>query len=161
MKLRKPKSKLDQQIDDLERELRMVQADVKSLTRAVHDPRKKSLPRLRSVENEKAAQSILDERAEAGKPLPETRKIAGLPVPPKPDRPKQTGHVSPVAPASNFRSSAGGPQQDHRFATYLSAKGVNYSSTSSRKERNIQRNKAIAMVLIVILVLYVVIQLSR
>jgi predicted nucleic acid-binding Zn ribbon protein len=41
----------------------------------------------------------------------------------------------------------------------MSAKGLSYGK-ASRQERNIQRNKAVLMLIVVVIVLYVVLKLS-
>lgn len=143
----KSKSRLDHRIQALENELRLVEGDVKSLTKSVHDPRGKPPPKTKSgrvpLPGEKAA------------PVPETGESENPgPTAQHHPAPQPVIHTKPH-PLSKGRA----PGRDFRFATYMSAKGLSYGK-ASRQERNIQRNKAMMMLVVVLIVLYVVLQLS-
>lgn len=140
MATHKVKSSLERRIEELDKELRMVEGDVKSLARAVHDPRKKPLPKLKTT-------TLSGQEPEAEPPAATAEK----------DRKSPNRYTRPAQKNPLTAMDGGGS----RFATYLSAKGMTVgSSYSSRRDRAIQRNKAIAMVVIVVIVLYIVMKLT-
>lgn len=143
----KSKSRLDHRIQALEAELRLVEGDVKSLTKSVHDPRGKPLPKTKS--------GRVPLPGEKAPPVPKTEQSGNPgPVTPHHPAPQPVIHTK-----SQPLSSSRDPGRDFRFATYMSAKGLSYGK-ASRQERNIQRNKAVLMLIVVVIVLYVVLKLS-
>jgi len=141
---------IDQKIRDLERELRLVQGDVKSLTKAVHDPRQKPLPKVKSGRIPLPGDAPNEPEVTAVPEYTNEEEPVKSPSQPADGPPRRT----PQRP-----SPSAGEGRDYRFATYMSAKGLSYGK-ASRHERNIQRNKAVVMLVVVLLVLYVVLQLS-
>ena len=128
----------------------MISSDLKKLSKTVADP-EKPMPLLKS---KSALKSLMPEQAlqepVAGK-VPSGRDDAGR------------GPVSVQAPAGQAAKSAGPGKRreassairDERFIDYLSTSMAETGRT--RKERAIQRNKALFMLALVLIVLFLVV----
>lgn len=148
--------RLQERMEAIRKEMSRVEEDIRVVSRAVNQPeQEKSLRRLRQLSADQ--NRLRDGGAEAG-----AVKSSG-PGESLADKPS----VSPLAGAMpGGIESAGGahdplipkPVADQRFANYFVTGGL-HSVRPLRQERRIQRNKAILMAIIAVLVLYGVISM--
>ena len=166
------KSSLERRLKELKKESELVRDDIKALSKAVKNPDEGSLPRLKSLRHE-------DRRVP-----PPTRKDPVLTPrePPKPE-PKPTGAggelfdwapraeqldrqaagMPPKVIGQSLPGPAGGPKnkavmKDQRFANYFSS-GNFLGGRPMKQEKSVQRNKAVFMIVVVIVVAFSVFRL--
>lgn len=131
--------RLRERLDTLRREIGAVEKDIHDLHKAVKNPEKQSAMRRISKAAEEREARVAERPAA---PAPSAQPPAAeLPV----EVPADDGSVPKLSP-------------DQRFASYF-VTGSLHSVRPLRTERRIQRNKAIVMVIIAILVAYGVISL--
>lgn len=166
------KSSLERRLKELRKESELVREDIKALSKAVKNPDEVSLPRLKSLRHD-------DRRVP-----PPTRKdpVVTPREPPKPD-PKSVGvggelfdwtsraeqldrqaaGFPPKVIGQSLPEPTGGPKnkavmKDQRFANYFSS-GNFLGGRPMKQEKSVQRNKAVFMIVVVIVVTFIVIRL--
>jgi len=159
----KKSSSLDQRLKRVEKELSMIDDDIRTLSKCVEHPeRSPEKPRLKSRKLARETESpvpespVFEQREETVRQPPPP---AHEPVP-RPERAEEQDDepTEPVEKKASPRrraakaSSPGDQFRRDRLSEYLS--GSIESVQPLRQERHVQRNKAIVMVVIVILVLF-------
>jgi len=141
-------ARLKEKLEAIRKEMGRVEGNIHDLNRAVSNPdRQSAIRRLRQVEED------LQRREEAA--AVELKRSAAAPSSISPQE--------PASPPDGGGSDTGDPQAprmtpDQRFASYF-VTGSLHSVRPLRTERRTQRNKAIFMLVLAILVLYWVISL--
>lgn len=161
------KSSLERRLKDLEKEAKLVQGDIKALSRALKKPEElAAVPRLKSVAQEFVKPpSRRDPILSRLRPEPSEEP----PEPPEPEEPAQQPAEEdlfswaprnvgrPEFPETGREADIQGPQPrqavsgDKRFANYFTS-GTFITPRPLRTEKNVQRNRAIAMIILLILV---------
>ena len=169
-------SLLERRLKELKKESELVREDIKALSKAVKSPDEVSMPRLKSLRHE-------DRRVP-----PPTRKdpVSTPREPPKPEsapEPKPAGAggelfdwgpraeqldrrsagMPPKVIGQSLPEPAGGPKnkavmKDQRFANYFSSGGF-LGGRPMKQEKSVQRNKAVFMIVVVIVVAFSVFRL--
>jgi hypothetical protein len=145
---------LSQRIQDLERELGRVQDDIGALSKAVSEPdRKDTIKRLRELSPAPGRPRGEAAPARAAEPAKSAQgELFG--------QGGQSGTVpvkaAPARPGAPTRVTS--PEGDERFANYFTTGGLQ-AVRPLREERRIQRNRAILMVVVAVLLLCVVVKL--
>lgn len=144
-------SRLQQRIQELQREISQVESGIKGISRAVEigDPEKavRRLSKLEAKLEETATAAPAPDRARIPPSAPlEPPEIARRPAPPRDVLPEEEEVPLPKAATGE------------RFANYF-ASGSLHSIRPLRQERRVQRNKAIIMLILAVLVLYGVISM--
>ena len=165
------RSRLDRRIRQLRKESEVVREDIRTLSRALKN--RDELDRLPKLKSGKYVEAPAIPPPTRGDPV--RKPVAGVPaMPPKmieqavdegaqpagaafPQREPKAG-VPPISlpGAGPVRSQP--PVKDERFANLFSSGGF-LGSVNVRQERNVQKNKAIFMLLVVIVVFFVVYKL--
>ena len=143
-RVRRKNPRLQEKLESLQREIARVERDIKGISRAIESPDPdRAFRRLNKVVGEMA-------------PV----EVASRPVPPEPVS-AGTGVKTP-APASmpvmNETLNIPRPVPDQRFQTYFGT-GSLHSVRPLRQERQVQRNKAIIMLILAAMLVYGVINL--
>lgn len=112
----------------LERELALLNSDIRALSRASSDPLQRDLPKLRS-----SAAEPLKRPASAVEPL---KRAA-------------SGTTAQNADKKSVKAKQGSLHHEERFSEYLSSEFQTIGSL--KNERNLQRNKAVVMLIAVVL----------
>lgn len=144
MRNKSSNSILDRRLQDIDKELGRVQADVKHLTRAIHDPRGRPLPKLQTRTKDWAKAAEPGASAETAAPV-------------RRDPPAFTTGVPTIHAAPSGNSSLG-RGRDSRMASFLS--GKHQVSSRYSDEHRVQRNKALLMIAAVAIVLFVILRLK-
>ena len=170
------KSLLERRLKELKKESELVRDDIKALSKAVKNPDEVNLPRLKSLRHEDRRvppptrkDPVLTPREP---PKPEARpepKPAGAggelfdwaPRAEKMDR--QASGMPPKVIGQSLPEPSGGPKnkavmKDQRFANYFSS-GNFLGGRPMKQEKSVQRNKAVFMVVVVIVVAFSVFRL--
>jgi hypothetical protein len=167
------KSAIDRRLKELEKQAALVRGDIKTLSKAIRKPDSlEALPRLKSRDMEavppptrkdpvqmreamKAEQAPVEEESSPAQPepAPDAGQAEG----------GRTKRIPPVLiPASEAEKEAASKHKtvmnDDRFANYFSS-GSFLGGGGLRQEKNVQRNKAIFMVVIVVVVAFSVFRL--
>jgi hypothetical protein len=142
-------SKLQQRIRELQREIEQVESGIQGISRAVEigDPEKavRRLTRLEAKLGESAAVTATDR----------PRPAQSAPVA-KPEALRRLQSPREALPEEELSIPKAAPGE--RFANYF-ASGSLHSVRPLRQERRVQRNKAIVMLILALLVLYGVINM--
>ena len=159
------KSRLEHRLRELRKESELVREDIRTLGRVVRN--REELDRLPKLKSGKYTERPIP---------PPTRRDpvrgADEPAPAMPPRIIDQPRVPVMPPAqapagipARGATPSGGaaprprvPPSDERFASLFSSSGF-LGSVNARQERNVQKNKAIFMLLVVIVVFFVVFQL--
>lgn len=151
--------RLQERLQSLQQELSRVEGSIHTLAKAVDNPdREEALRRLRqfSDQAERPRETPPESRPQSSAPnrlVPRADLFEKpLAVPPQSGAPGETGG------AEEYDGMPPRPGPDQRFAQYFVTGGL-HSVRPLRQERRVQRNKAILMVVIALIVLYGVIQL--
>ena len=156
------KSSLERRLKDLEKEARLVQGDIKSLSRALRKPEEISaIPRLKSIHPEYVKppsrrdpilaepprETSEPEEEEAGEPQGGEDLFSWAP--------RNTGRPEVPDPGQQIDIQGPRPRQavsgDKRFANYFTS-GTFITPRPLRTEKNVQRNRAIGMIILLVLV---------
>jgi hypothetical protein len=158
------KSALERRLKDLQKEADLVRSDIKALNRVVKNPDGGGrLPKLRSERaREPVAPPVREDpvsraRTQGREPAPPAGSHDDLfDVPPRVEPVRGWGRPAPAAtleePASGARSKP--VAKDERFANYFSSGGFLGGSRPLKQEKNVQRNKAVFMIGVVIVVFF-------
>jgi len=144
-------SRLKTRVEELSHELSRVEEEMRALSKATRHPdREAAARRLRRVTEEQ----------EKGRTMPATRTPVGS-VPA--ERPAGSESAVREPPAAGSGAPTGGEPvprgiPDPRFANYFVTGGL-HSVRPLRQERRVQRNRAILMLLLAIVLLYGVLSL--
>jgi hypothetical protein len=167
------KMSVERRLKELKKESELVREDIKVLSKAVNNPDEmNSLPRLKSLRHE-----------ERRVPPPTRRDPVSAPHEPPPPAPKpthaggelfdwmpraeqmdrQAAGMPPKVIGHSLPGSADGPKnkavmKNHRFASYFSS-GNFLGGRPMKQEKRVQRNKAVFMVVFVIIVAFSVFRL--
>ena len=165
-------SSLERRLKELKKESELVREDIKALSKAVKNPEEVRLPRLKSSRHE-------DRRVPPPTrkdPVVATQETSRLPAEPTGARgelfdwapraeqmerqsagqpPKVIGQSLPEAPSGPKNASV---MKDQRFANYFSS-GNFLGSRPMKQEKSVQRNKAVFMIVVVVLVAFSVFRL--
>ena len=170
------KSSLERRLKELKKESELVRDDIKALSKAVKNPEEVNLPRLKSLRH--------DDRRVA----PPARKdpVSTPREPPKPEAPRepapagvkgelfdwapraeqlnrQAAGMPPKVIGQSLPEPSGGPKnkavmKDQRFANYFSSGGF-LGGRPMKQEKSVQRNKAVFMIVVVVIVAFSVFRL--
>ncbi|MBP7831297.1 MAG: hypothetical protein KA248_15420 [Kiritimatiellae bacterium] len=167
------KTPFERRLKELDREARQVRSDLKALHRALEKPeRLASAPRPRSLQKRPAAvtppqredpvrqaDKAADEAAEAAAAPPPGELFAWRPPVPVREK-KRKAEEPPPAPAAPADPARKGARflKDERFTNYF-ASGSFVGSPPAKGEGRVQRNKAVFMILIVIVVGFILYRL--
>jgi hypothetical protein len=178
------KSKIDQQLRELEKEASRLRSDIRNLSRAINNPETGQMPEIRTEpfvtpKKPAAPPDPIDPDPESGVPVKEEPSASSEEEKPRPPASLDLFSWSTARPSRRKKEPSARPARpgpgpgrevlsdvymkrgalDQRFANYLSSSGFSTSRRRSRRERSTLRNKAIFMVIVVLLMLYVVIRL--
>jgi hypothetical protein len=154
------KTALERRLKELQKESELVRSDIKVLNKVVKNPDGfAQIPKLRS---ERQAPPIAPPLRED--PVAKARAAAQeLPpagphddlfgLPPKVEPVRGWGRP-PVSPEPNVGAKGKAAPKDERFANYFSSGGFLGGPRPMKQERNVQRNKAVFMVIVVIVVFF-------
>ncbi len=175
------KSTLERRLKELKKESELVRDDIKALSKAVKNPEDVSLPRLKSLKYEDRRvppptrkDPVLSSREQAvPEPKPEPK--------PEPRPAGIKGELFEWAPRAEQmeREAAGSPpkvfgqalpdssavprnkavMKDQRFANYFSSGNFLGGQRPMKQEKSVQRNKAVFMLVVVIIVAFSVFRL--
>lgn len=140
----KKTSAIEDKIKRVEKELEMINADLKALSKTVADP-KKTLPRLKSKSSMPLPESVPAESFEQD--IPKRRSEPQRHFASKQTKPRDFSPEPSVKKKSKER-----PLRDERFIDYLSSSMPEAAHT--RKERALQRNKALFVLALAGIVLF-------
>lgn len=154
------KSSLERRLKELEKEAKLVQGDIRSLSRALKKPDEISaIPRLKSVQQEYVKpparrDPILAERR-IQEPEPEEAGESQEGEDLFSWTPRNAPRQDSLTPAPEPDIQGPRPRQavsgDKRFANYFSS-GTFITPRPLRTEKNVQRNRAVGMIILLILV---------
>ncbi len=143
-RVRRKNPRLQEKLESLQREIARVEQDIKGISHAIESPDPdRAIRRLRKVVGEIPPVDMTP-KIPAQEPL-----RAGIPEKANIAAPIQGVNTDMVIPK---------PIPDQRFQTYFGS-GSLHSVRPLRQERQVQRNKAIVMLILAILILYGVINL--
>lgn len=142
----KSKSALERRLNKINQESQLLRDDIKTISRALRKQGDfRELPGLKST-------PTLRPSGGAGAPQEQKRKGAA-----GPSQKTRAGKASRVK-KTGARTRASRRGSSKRFANYFSAGSI-VAATPLRQEKSVQRNKAIFMVVFVVLVSFVVLRL--
>ncbi|HPG01082.1 MAG TPA: hypothetical protein PLE77_13565 [Kiritimatiellia bacterium] len=169
---RKSKSPYDNRLKELKKEAELVREDIRALSKAVRKPEEfEGLPKLKSSRYQADAVPPPSRKDPVKVPTePPPRVTTGAEKPGdlfgwaggggqqgQGAAPAGYGRGAEAAQADAQRQRAG--SKDERFANYFSSGNFLGASKPLKQEKNVQRNKAIFMVVIVVLVAFSVFRL--
>lgn len=142
---------LGRRLKELRKERELLREDIRTLSRVLKSEEPvQALPKLKS-ESAREARVVPPQRRDpvkAARPLP--------PPPPEPQPPRMTPETAAGAMGDPRKTAA--VSNDERFANYFSSGGFLGKHVPLRQERSVQRNKAIFMIVVVIVVAFIVYQ---
>ena len=156
------KSALERRLKELQKESDLVRSDIKVLNKVVKNPEGFSqMPRLKSERADEPISPPVREdpvarsRAAAQEPPPAGPHDDLFGAPPRMDVTRGLGRgptaPTPVEPAAAGRRPVA---KDERFANYFSSGGFLGGPRPMKQEKNVQRNKAVFMVAVVVVVTF-------
>lgn len=165
-------SSLERRLKELKKESELVREDIKALSKAVKNPDEVSLPRLKSLRHEERRVPPPTRKdpavapRESPKPEPKPAGAGGelfnwAPRAEQLDR--QSAGLPPKVIGQSLSEPVGGPKnkavmKDQRFANYFSS-GNFLGGRPMKQEKSVQRNKAVFMIVVVIVVAFSVFRL--
>jgi len=167
------KTSLENRLKELKKESELVREDIKLLSKAVKNPDEvNSLPRLKSLRHEErrvpppTRKDPVSAPREPPQPAPKSADAGGelFDWAPRADqRDRQAAGISPKVIGQSLPEPAGGPKnkavmKDRRFANYFSS-GNFLGGRPLKQEKSVQRNKAVFMIVVVIIVAFIVFSL--
>jgi hypothetical protein len=162
------KTSMERRLKELKKESELVREDIKVLSKAVNNPAEvNSLPRLKSLRHEERRvppPTRKDPISAPREPLPPVPKPASADgelfdwVPRAEQMDRQTAGKPPNWIGQSLPGPAGSPKnkavmKNHRFASYFSS-GNFLGGRPMKKEKNVQRNKAVFMIIVVIIFMF-------
>jgi hypothetical protein len=162
------KGALERRLKELRKESDLIRSDIRTLSRAVKRPEDmESLPKLKSTDLDSRPVPPPSRRDPVQKPV---RAAEPAPPPAEGGRSELFGWAPPAGRASNgapapSASAQGaapkvrGATKDERLANYLSSGGFIGGHAPMKNERNVQRNRGIAMLIVVGILAFIVFQL--
>lgn len=168
---------LERRLKELKKESELVREDIKALSKAVKNPEEVgSLPRLKSLRHEDrrvpppTRKDPVSTPREPPKPEPGSEaKPAGAGgelfdwAPRAEQMDRRAAGLPPKVIGQSMPEPSGGPKnkavmKDQRFANYFSS-GNFLGGRPMKQEKSVQRNKAVFMILVVIVVAFIVFRL--
>lgn len=161
------KAALERRLKDLKKEAELIRSDIRTLSRAVKRPEDlDSLPTLKTTRLE-------------SRPVPPPGRrdpVHKAAVSTEPDKPADAGHgelfgwappngrPANGSPYPSMPAQGAGPKnravsKNERFANYFSSGGFLGGHAPMKQEKNVQRNRAIAMLIVVGIFAFIVFQL--
>lgn len=163
------KSPIERRLKELERQAARVRNDIKSLSKAIRNPENvERIPRAKSLLDEGPLVPAPSRRDPATRAVPphvvppvEQAAAAAPPPPPEPPPPPPAAMAPPAQPepAEAAAPKPKGVLKDERFANYFSSGSFLGETGGLKQEKSVQRNKAVFMIIIVIIVAFSVYQL--
>jgi hypothetical protein len=151
------KTALERRLKELQKESELVRGDIKLLNRVVKNPGGFArIPKLRSEREAKPIPPPVREDPVSREPAEAPEPPAGphddlFGFVPKPELGRSGGRPPAAADAgAGARSKV--VSKDERFANYFSSGGFLGGPRPLKQERNVQRNKAVFMIVVVIVV---------
>ncbi len=154
------RSALERRLKELQKESELVRSDIKVLNKVVKNPDGFAhIPKLRSErEVEPIAPPVREDPVLRARGTVQEPPRAGphddlFGIPPKVEPVRGWGRPSaPAEPAAGVRPRS--VPKDERFANYFSSGGFLGGPRPMKQERNVQRNKAVFMIMAVIVVFF-------
>jgi hypothetical protein len=166
------KTSLERRLKELKKESELVREDIKVLSKAVQNPDEvSSFPRLKSLRHEErrvpppTRKDPVSAPREPPPPVPKSSNVGELFdwMPRAEQMDRQAADMPPKVIGQSLPAQAGGPKnkavmKNHRFASYFSS-GNFLGGRPLKQEKSVQRNKAVFMIVVVIIVAFSVIRL--
>jgi len=147
--------RLQEKLDSIQREIARVESDIKGISRAVEVPDPdEALRRLKQVQVASPKPGIPESRPT----ITGSNRDNPLEFTEKPSIPGSVYRSSAVAPDDMISQPVPRAVTDQRFTTYFGS-GSLHSVRPLRQERRVQRNKAIFMMVVAILVIILVLKM--
>ncbi len=158
-------SAIERRLKELKKESELVRGDIKTLTKAIRNPDDlpSMLPKLKTVRDAEPAvrppsrRDPVRARPEAPAPMPtpdgEEDLFTAVPRGGEPGKIQVPGAVPYGMPPPVAEAARKPAAKDDRFANYFSS-GNFLGAKPLRQEKNVQRNKAIFMMIIVVIVTF-------
>ena len=170
------KSLLERRLKELKKESELVRDDIKALAKAVKNPDEISMPRLKSLNREERRvpppmrkDPVLSSREQPKPEPPSDPRASGVHgelfdwAPRAEQMDRQSLGQPPKVFGQSLPESGAGPKnkavmKDQRFANYFSSGGF-LGGRPMKQEKSVQRNKAVFMLVVVIVVAFSVFRL--
>ena len=170
------KSALERRLKDLKKESELVRDDIKALAKAIRNPDDVNMPRLKSSKREERRvpppmrkDPVVSSREPPRTEMPSDPRSAGPHgelfewAPRAEQMERQSLGQPPKVFGQSLPESAPSPKnravtQDQRFANYFSSGGF-LGGRPMKQEKSVQRNKAVFMLVVVIIVAFSVFRL--
>ena len=154
------KNRIERRLREVQREAMLVREDVRALRAALE--KRDELERLPKLKSSRYSSSRISPPMRSDPVKDKTATAAKTPPPAAATTPSRSAAPEPAAPQSAARGATAMPRtvvHDDRFANLFSSSGFLGTAASAPMDHRVQRNKAIFVLIFVLVALFLVINL--